>query len=310
MQKTDRTLVSIVGPTAVGKTRLAIALAQAWNTEIVNCDARQVYKYLDVGTAKPNAEERAAAPHHLIDTLEPSEAYNARQYASDAEKTLLHIFESKPIAIAVGGSTLYSQALWRGLDDMPPVNREQRELLQQQFEQKGLEELLEELQRVDAETWETIDRKNPARVIRALEVYRSSGKPISSFRKGKTTPRPWNNIKICLNLEPRKLLYDRINFRVEEMMKAGLVEELKAVLKSGVAEDAPGLKSIGYSELVPFIHGDRSLPEAVELIKRNSRRYAKRQLTWWRRESDVHWLDASKSLETQATEVADLMISH
>lgn len=303
------TLVSIVGPTAVGKTRLAIALAKAWGTDIVNCDARQVYRYLDIGTAKPDEKELAAANHHLVDILEPTEAYNASTYAEDAMKVLTGIFAKNPIALAVGGSTLYAQALWRGLDEMPEVDPQHRADLRAQFEEQGLEPLLTELASADPESWERIDRNNHARVIRALEVYRSCGKPISSFRKGQGVQRPWHNLKICLNLEPRKALYDRINLRVEQMIEAGLVEELKQVLDKGATPEAPGLKSIGYSELFPYLDGSYSLADAITLIQRNSRRYAKRQLTWWRREEDVLWLDASKPLEELVAEVECLIKS-
>jgi tRNA dimethylallyltransferase len=298
------TLVSIVGPTAVGKTSLAIALAKHWDTEIVNCDARQVYRHLDIGTAKPNQEELAAAKHHVIAILAPHIPYNAQQYAKDAEHILKEIFSRKNIAIAVGGSTLYAQSLWYGMDPMPEIDPKVRETLNALFDSQGIKPLQEELATVDPETWAVIDRQNHARIIRALEVYRSSGKPISFFRKGEKEQRPWENKAFCLNLEPRAKLYDRINRRVDAMISQGLVAETKALLDAGVQASSPGFKSIGYQELMPYFEGKTSLENATELIKRNSRRYAKRQLTWWRREKQIHWLEAEKPLEELVSEVS------
>ncbi|MEZ4687130.1 MAG: tRNA (adenosine(37)-N6)-dimethylallyltransferase MiaA [Bacteroidia bacterium] len=301
------TLISIVGPTAVGKTSLSIALARHWKTAIVNCDARQVYRHLDIGTAKPNASELAAAPHYLIDILDPSDPYNAQLFSKDTETVLGEIFEKNPVAVAVGGSTLYANALWSEMDSMPQTDPEARAQLHAIFEREGIEVLQQELAQVDPQTWMEIDQHNPARIIRALEVFRSSGKPISHFRTGKLKEKPWRNVKCCLNLEPRELLYARINLRVDMMLEAGLVEEIKALLDGGLPAGAPGLNAIGYQELIPYFENKRSLDEAVSLIKRNSRRYAKRQLTWWRREADIHWLDAGKGLEELVQQVTALV---
>lgn len=298
-----KTLVTVVGPTAVGKTRLSIALAQAWHTQIVNCDARQVYRQLDIGTAKPTLEEQSKAPHHLLNHLDIVEPYNAQQYTLDALEVLDTLFTGHDIVVAVGGSTLYAQTLWYGLDEIPPVKPEIRAQLWETYEKEGLTALLANLQEVDPSTASRIDTQNPARVLRALEVFHSSGKPISFFQTGNKKERPWRNIKIALNWEPRSELYERINLRVEAMMEAGLESELKQLLAEGIPADAPGLQTIGYRELLPYLAGRASREEAVSLIQRNSRRYAKRQLTWWRKEPDIVWLDAKRPLAELIVEV-------
>ena len=287
-------LISVVGPTAVGKSALAIHLAKKYQNHILSCDSRQIYRYMDTGTAKASLEERQQIPHHFIDILDPSEEYNAATFEREALKTLQGIFETHHLAIAVGGSTLYFHALWYGIDHMPPVDPAIRSHLRDTYNQSGLTFLLNQLKEVDPKTYAHIDKQNHVRVIRALEVYLSSGNPISGFRKG-YTPRSEGvqHIKIGLYL-PREILYDRINKRVDTMIDHGLEEEVRNILKMGYQPDIQALKSIGYQEMISYIQGNIDLEEAIRLIKRNSRRYAKRQLTYYRKFEDITWFQASE----------------
>lgn len=288
------TLISLIGPTASGKSQLALACATHWQTAILSCDARQIYRYMDIGTAKPSVEERAQVPHFFMDICDPDESYNAGQYESEAERLLEQWFAQKPVVILAGGSTLYARALWEGFDEMPEVSPEVRKALNLTLEQEGLPPLLAELQQVDPETYQLIDRNNPARVIRALEVYRSSGTPISVFRKGRTAKNTaYRHLKIGLSGE-RNWLYRRIDQRVLNMVEAGLWEEVRSLLEKGFDPGLQALQSIGYQEVIAQIQGNISREEAIRLIQRNSRRYAKRQLTYFKRFPDVHWLDASQ----------------
>jgi len=288
-------LISIVGPTAVGKSALAIHLAEKYRTHILSCDSRQIYRYMDIGTAKASIEERQQIPHHFIDILDPSQEYNAASFEKEALKTLQTIFEKHSLVIAVGGSTLYFHALWYGFDHMPPVDPSIRSQLRETYHQSGLTILLNQLKEVDPETYAHIDKQNHVRVIRALEVYFSSGKPISAFRKG-YTPRSSNfqHIKIGLYV-PRESLYDRINKRVDSMIRHGLEEEVRNILNMGYQPDIQALQSIGYQEMISYIQGNIDLEEAIRLIKRNSRRYAKRQLTYYRKFEDIKWFQASEA---------------
>ena len=263
------TLISIVGPTAVGKTSLSLYLAQRYHTDILSCDSRQMYRYMDIGTAKPEREVLETVCHHFIDILDPEEAYNAGRFEAEAEELLKTLFQRHEVVVAVGGSTLYVDALWNGIHEMPAIDPEIRKELQQERQQRGLAPLLEELQRVDPETYAKVDRNNPVRILRALEVYR---------------------------------LYGRINERVDERLEAGLLEEGKKLQEMGYDPGLNALQTIGYQELIAFLQGEISYDEAVRLIKRNSRRYAKRQLTWYRRYPDIQWFDLSATTEVEIGE--------
>lgn len=290
-------LISIVGPTAVGKTALSLAIAEKYSTEIVSADSRQMFKRLDIGTAKPTAEERSRIPHHLIDWLEPEEEIDVEKFRQAAEKVIHTLFETHDIAVVSGGSTLYIQSLWFGLNDMPQIPEGVREELNQSFAQHGLAPLLEELEKVDPATFQIIDHQNHARVIRALEVYRGTGTAISVFR---AKPIPvndqWQHIKIALT-DDRASLYDRIDQRVDKMLAAGLEAEIKELLEDGLPPESQSLRSIGYQEWVGYFEGKYDREEAIRLHKRNSRRYAKRQLTWYRRYDDVEWFEGGKTKE-------------
>ena len=281
-------LITLVGPTAVGKTALALALAKRYGTEIISSDARQLYRGLDIGTAKPTAAERAEVRHHFLDILDPDQPYSAGEFGREAEALLRQLFQQHEVVIVVGGSTLYVQALWFEFDEMPPVDPALREALNAQLEQAGLAPLLEELARVDPATFAQIDRQNPARVLRALELYRSSGTPASELRQGlRPKEVPWQTLKIGLEDE-RAALYARIDQRVEAMLVQGLEAEVRHLLERYPPE-APGLQSIGYREWLPYFADEIDRAEVCRLIQRNSRRYAKRQLTWYRRFDDLRW---------------------
>lgn len=305
----DFTLISIVGPTAVGKTALSIALAQRLGCELISCDSRQFYRHMDIGTAKASAEELASVKHHFIDMLDPNQTYDAAKFEAAALELIAEKREKMSCLVMVGGSTLYAHALWHGIDEMPEVPPQIRCELNQLFERQGLQPLLEELQRVDLASFQTIDRQNHVRIIRALEVYRSSGKPISEWRK-KTMPlRPFRQIKCLLDMD-RAALYARINERVDKMMEQGLVEEVRALLSKGYSPDLPALQAIGYAEIVAYLQGKTNLQTAVELIKQHSRNYAKRQLTFFRREPDILHLEASRATEALAAHCLDLLRHH
>ena len=282
-------VIAIIGPTAVGKTTLSIQLAQHFQAEIISSDSRQMFRHMDIGTAKPSQAEQAGIPHHFIDSLDPDEEINAAEFAAKTEAIIARAHQHSDYVIIVGGSTLYMEALWFEFDMMPEVAVEVRVSLNNQWQKDGLEPLIQELADVDPETHASIDRKNPARVIRALEVYRASGKPISSFRKGRKPKKyPFEWIKIGL-ADDREALYQRIDQRVQEMIDAGLEIEVKKLLRMGYNPDSQALQSIGYKEMIAYLSGEIDHTECIRLIQRNSRRYAKRQLTWFRKYDDVQW---------------------
>ena len=286
-------VICIIGPTAVGKSALSLELADRLQAEIISSDSRQMYRYLDIGTAKASEEELSRARHHFVNSLDPDQEYNAADFEKEAEALIHDLHNRSDVVIVVGGSTLYMDALWFGFDEMPQIDPEVRKGLMHEFESQGLESLLKELEKVDAETFASIDQQNHARVIRALEVYRSSGKPISFYRKGKKPKETsWKYLKIGLTDE-RKLLYERIDERVLEMIEAGLEKEVKSLLET-YGPQAPALQSIGYSEMISYLKGEIDRAEAIRLVQRNSRRYAKRQFTWFRRYEDIQWFEAGK----------------
>lgn len=280
-------LVSVVGPTAVGKTKFAIALAQHFDTEIVSADSRQFYKETHIGTAKPDAGELAEAKHHFVNSHSIEEHYSVGMYEKDAISLLDELFQEHDVVIAVGGSGLFFKAIWDGFDEMPEVDLALRAQLNAEFEASGIEPLLNELKAHDPVYFEEVDKANHQRVIRALEVIRTSGKPFSYFRKGqKKTIRNFMNVKIGLEME-RSVLFARINERMDVMIGAGLFEEAKELEKY---KDHNALQTVGYSEIFGYFNGEYDREEAVRLLKRNSRRYAKRQMTWFKKDQEVNWI--------------------
>lgn len=297
----ERTLISIVGPTAVGKTRLSLALAQRFGTEILSCDSRQVYIGMDIGTAKPTPAERGNIPHHFIDCRTPDQPYHAAAFAEEARALLHRLFETHEVVVMVGGSTLYAGALWYQFDEIPPVREGIREALKLEWETHGLEPLLAELAENDPVTYARIDRKNPIRVTRALEVWRSTGQPISAFQSGNSpqggaSPDPWKHLRIGLRATPREALYTRIDARVREMFDQGLVDEVQALLNAGYSLEHQALRSIGYEEVVHYLLGESTLDRCIYEVQRNSRHYAKRQLTWFQRDASIRWMEAGEGL--------------
>lgn len=279
----------LAGPTAVGKTSLSIQLAKRFKTEIISADSRQFYKEMDIGTAKPTEKEMDGVPHHFINSHNIQEDYNVGQFEKDALKLLEELFQKHDVVFVVGGSGLYVKALCEGIDDMPAIPTEIRQNLNAEFAQNGIGYLQKEVAQCDPEYFEVVDRQNPQRLIRALELYRATGKNMSYYRAQENlVDRPFNIIKIGLE-RPRKELYDRINLRMDQMIAEGLFEEAEKLYPF---KDLNALQTVGYSEIFGFLDGDYDREEAIRLLKRNSRRYAKRQMTWFKRDSEFVWFSA------------------
>lgn len=283
----NKYLIVICGPTASGKTALAIRVAKHFNTAILSADSRQFYREMSIGTAKPTKEELSAAPHHFINSLSVTQAYSAGDFEQNALKLLDELFSDHQVVVMAGGSGLFIKAVCEGLDSYPTVPKEIREELMDQLEKNGIEMLQQELEQTDPDYYKIVDRQNPHRVIRALEVCRASGKTFSHFQQHAIKKRSFKTIKVGPNWN-REQLYDRINKRVDEMMKNGLLEEVKRLAEF---QTLNSLQTVGYKELFSHLNGEITLEAAVDLIKRNTRRYAKRQLTWFRKEKGLEWFD-------------------
>ncbi|MFN3757986.1 MAG: tRNA (adenosine(37)-N6)-dimethylallyltransferase MiaA [Algoriphagus aquaeductus] len=286
-------LILVVGPTAVGKTDLCLKLAKKFKTEIISCDSRQFYKELNLGTAKPSPEELAQVPHHLIDSLSIEEEYDVRKFEQDALRILTKLFRTRNVVIMTGGSGLFADAVVKGLDEIPDVNPEVREEIIREFESRGLEWLQAEVEKSDPEFYSQADRFNPQRLMRALEVYRGTGLKFSSFRVRKKVERSFKTIKLGLNRD-REELYRRIDLRMDEMIGRGLFDEADALFGKRFLN---ALQTVGYTEIFGYREGKYDREEAIRLLKRNSRRYAKRQLTWFRRDPEIHWFHPDQETE-------------
>ena len=285
-------LIIIAGPTGVGKTDRSIGIAKHFGAEILSCDSRQFYKELGVGVAKPTAEQMKEVKHHFIDNVSVTERYSIWQYENDAIKLLDEYFKTHDYAVMCGGSGLYIDAVCNGIDLMPDPDPVIRQEVIDLYNEKGIEALRFELQRIDPDYYAQVDLKNPQRIMRGIEMTRQTGKPFSQFRTNKKQKRPFETIKILINTD-RNILYDRINRRVDIMLERGLVEEARNLLKY---RDMTALRTIGYLELFDYFDGKTSLEEAVELIKRNSRRYARRQITWFHRNNDYAECEPDESV--------------
>ena len=283
------TLVVVVGPTGSGKSALAVKLATYLNAPIISTDSRQVFRGMPIGTAQPTAEELATAKHYFISDREVEDDFNCGKYETEALALLDELFEESDYVVAVGGSGLYVQALCEGMDDLPDADPALRESLKQRLESEGLESLVADLRALDKKYAEEVDVCNPARVMRALEVCLATGRPYSEQRKGAVAERPFNIIKIGTDM-PRDVLYDRINRRVDMMVEEGLEAEVRVMYPK---RHLNALQTVGYRELFEYFDGNCTFEEAVELVKRNSRRYAKRQLTWFRRDEHTAWFNPS-----------------
>ncbi|WGD34785.1 tRNA (adenosine(37)-N6)-dimethylallyltransferase MiaA [Olleya sp. YS] len=293
MKVTDKYLLSIVGPTAIGKTALSIQLANHFNTDIVSADSRQFFKEMSIGTATPSKEELAAAKHHFIHHKSITEDYNVGAFEKDAIKQIKTLHQSHDTVIMVGGSGLYVDAVTKGLDNFPEVDKSIRQQLNNQLEQEGLKALQRQLKQLDPISYNTITIDNPHRVIRALEICIGSGQPYSSFLNKDKNKRPFKTITIGLEAE-RPIIYDRINQRVIKMVEAGLVDEVKLLLPY---KNLNSLKTVGYKEVFKYLEGEWSLEVAISEIQKNSRRFAKRQLTWFKKNPETFWFDYKTSLK-------------
>lgn len=278
-------LIVIVGPTGVGKTAVAIKLAQHYGTEIVSADSRQFYKEIPIGTAAPSLEEMQGVVHHFIGHLSVSEPMDAGKWAEQASVTIDKIFKYNDTVVCAGGSGLYVNALLGGMDDLPERNEDLRKELEDLFSKDGIAALQERLRRLDPEYCEIVDMNNHKRLIRAIEVCELSGRKYSELRKGRSTQFPYNVVTIGLNMD-REELYRRIDSRVDMMIEEGLEEEARSVQDH---RDNNALATVGYREMFSYFDGEIKRERAIELIKQHSRNYAKRQLTWWRRDAEVNW---------------------
>ncbi len=282
-----KTLVFVVGPTGSGKTDLSIALARHFGAPVVSADSRQFYRGMTIGTAQPTTGQLAAAEHHFIASHDITEQYSCGRYEADALELLARLFERHPVVVAVGGSGLYVDALCHGMDSLPDADPELREHLTRRLAENGLDDLLAELQRLDPEYYDRVDRGNPQRIVRALEVCRQTGRPYTELRRGRRRERDFRIVKIGTSL-PREVLYDRIDRRVDAMIAAGLEQEARALYPHRALN---ALQTVGYREMFAWMDGTIPRGEAIELIKRNSRRYAKRQMTWFGRDESIVWID-------------------
>ena len=279
------TLIVVVGPTGSGKSALAVELAKHYGAPVISTDSRQVYRGLGIGTAQPTADELAAAKHYFIADREVEDNFNCGRYETEALALLEELFKTNRYVVAVGGSGLYVKALCEGMDSLPEADDEVRQMLKSRLESEGIGSLVEELRRLDPKYAEEVDLCNPARVMRALEVCLTTGKPYSAQRSGAVAERWFNIVKIGTDM-PRDVLYERIDRRVDMMVEAGLVEEARSMYPK---RELNSLQTVGYREMFDYFDGTITLAEAIELVKRNSRRYAKRQLTWFHRDEEIGW---------------------
>lgn len=293
MQPKRKTLLTIVGPTAIGKTRMAIALATHFGTEILSCDSRQFFKELRIGTAVPSAEELMAAPHHFIQHKSIFESYSVGDFERDVIALLDKLFKKHDVVVMVGGSGLYAKAIIDGLDDFPEVDEVIRQELNEAYAQKGIGYLQELLKTLDEVQYNQMDVQNPQRLIRALEVCRASGKPYSSFLQRKEKQRDFTSVQIGLTAD-RTEVYERINKRVDMMLEEGLLIEAQDMMPY---KHLNALQTVGYKELFSFFEGECSFEAAIEAIKMNTRRFAKRQFTWFQKDKRIKWFDYRSSLE-------------
>lgn len=283
-------LLVLLGPTGVGKTELSLQLAEHFKCPIINADSRQIYQDISIGTAAPTAEELARVKHYFVHTLRLDEYYSAAEYEKDVLALLSELFQVHETVVLSGGSMMYIDAVTKGIDDIPTVDEETRNLMRERYEKEGLEPLLAELKLLDPQYYELVDKRNHKRVVHALEICYMTGKTYTSFRTNTLKERPFRMVKFGLMRE-REQLFARINARVDKMMQEGLMEEVKRVYP---LRHLNSLNTVGYKELFKVLDGEWELPMAVERIKKNTRVYAKKQMTWYKHDADIHWLDADK----------------
>ena len=285
-----KNLLVLLGPTGVGKTELSLQLAEHFKCPIINADSRQIYQDISIGTAAPTAEELARVKHYFVHTLRLDEYYSAAEYEKDVLALLSELFQVHETVVLSGGSMMYIDAVTKGIDDIPTVDEETRNLMRERYEKEGLEPLLAELKLLDPQYYELVDKRNHKRVVHALEICYMTGKTYTSFRTNTLKERPFRMVKFGLMRE-REHLFALINARVDKMMQEGLMEEVKRVYP---LRHLNSLNTVGYKELFKVLDGEWELPMAVERIKKNTRVYAKKQMTWYKHDADIHWLDADK----------------
>lgn len=301
MSTNQNTLITIVGPTAIGKTALSIQLANAFSASIISCDSRQFFKEMTIGTAVPEPKELAAAKHYFIQNRSVFDSYNVGEFERDTLEKLEVLFKENSIQIMVGGSGLYVDAVLNGLDYFPEVDPKIREALLLKLEKEGIEVLQKQLKELDLETYKLIAIDNPHRIMRALEVCIGSGIPYSTFKNKPKKQRNFNNIKIGLNAD-REIIYNRINQRVDAMIDNGLIEEAKTLYAH---KELNALQTVGYRELFSFFDGNFTKEFAISEIKKNSRRFAKRQLTWFKRDENILWFDYLTDKTTIVSQISE-----
>ena len=302
MSNSKKTLITIVGPTAIGKTALAIEIARQYQTEIISADSRQFFKEMSIGTAKPTEEELSQVKHHFINSNSVKDEISVGSFEKEAIDTIENLFLTHDVLVMVGGSGLYINAVLFGFDDIPTADVELREQLNQQFQEKGIGNLQEMLKVLDPVYYAQVDIHNQQRIIRGLEVCISTGKPFSSFRNTEQKQRSFDHIIIGLNTD-REKLYERINQRVELMVKNGLVDEVKSLT---AYKSLNALKTVGYSEIFSYLDGNFTLETAIEKIKLNTRHFAKRQVTWFKKYPQIHWFEPNE-VETIKTKLAEFV---
>ncbi len=285
MVSSGKTLIVLTGPTAVGKTAVSLDIAKHFGIPVINADSRQIFKELIIGTARPTETEMQEVRHYFVGTLSIDDYYSASLYEQQVLELLDKEFQSHDYALLSGGSMMYIDAVCDGIDDIPTIDDDTRALMKQRLKEEGLEALVEELKRLDPEYYEIVDRQNPRRVVHALEICVMTGKTYTSFRKRSKKERPFRIIKIGLD-RPREELYNRINARVDKMMSDGLLDEVKALYPE---KELNALNTVGYKELFDYLDGRWPLKEAVERIKGNTRRYARKQLTWYKKDEQIRW---------------------
>ena len=286
----SKTLLVLLGPTGVGKTELSLLVAEHFQCPIINADSRQIYKDISIGTAAPTVEELARVKHYFVHSLALDEYYSAAEYEKDVLSLLDDLFKQHDTVILSGGSMMYIDAVTKGIDDIPTVDEETREILRHRYETEGLTPLLAELKLLDPEYYDIVDKKNHKRVVHALEICYMTGRSFTSFRTKTKKQRPFNIIKFGISRN-RETLFSRINQRVDQMMLHGFLQEAQNVYP---LKHLNSLNTVGYKELFKVIDGEWELPMAVERIKKNTRVYAKKQMTWYKNDTDIHWLDADR----------------
>ncbi|HIY35507.1 MAG TPA: tRNA (adenosine(37)-N6)-dimethylallyltransferase MiaA, partial [Candidatus Paraprevotella stercorigallinarum] len=278
-------LIVLIGPTGVGKTELSLSLAEFLHTPVINADSRQLYKDLTIGTAAPTADQLKRVKHYFVGTLSLTDYYSAAQFESDVISLLDQLYQTHPFALMSGGSMMYIDAVCNGIDDIPTVDQETREMIMERYQQEGLTPLSNELRLLDPDYYAIVDQKNPKRILHALEICYMTGKPYSSFRTNKKKERSFDIIKIGLRRD-REELYARINKRVDEMIQNGLIDEVKNVMSYRYTN---ALNTVGYKEIFQYLDGNWSLEQAIEKIKQNTRIYSRKQMTWYKKDTEIHW---------------------